>query len=80
MLLGSEFILNRPADASQLEIQPWVHQQSNVSRRSDQFRVVSVPDVNPAQAPPPAATLSMCAGDFVEVYEKQPGDWDALLT
>ena len=22
----------------------------------------------------------MCAGDFVEVYQKQPGAWDALLT
>jgi carnosine N-methyltransferase len=80
MLLGSDFILNRPADAPRFEIQPWVHHQSNVARRSDQLRVVAVPDVIPACAPPPPGSLSMCAGDFVEVYGKQAGEWDALLT
>ena len=44
MLLGSDFILNRPLEAPRYQIQPWVHQQSNVQRRADQFRMVSVPD------------------------------------
>ena len=57
-----------------------MHQQSNVASAADQFRVLTVPDVVPAQHPPPVGHLAMCAGDFVEVYQKQPAAWDALLT
>ena len=44
MLLGSDFILNRPREAPRYSIQPWVHQQSNVQKREDQFRSICVPD------------------------------------
>jgi hypothetical protein len=44
MLLGSDFILNRPREAPRYSIQPWIHQQSNVQERDDQFRTVAVPD------------------------------------
>ena len=44
MLLGSDFILNRPREAPTYSIQPWVHQQSNVQERVDQFRTIIVPD------------------------------------
>jgi carnosine N-methyltransferase len=112
MLLGSDFILNRPRTAPGHSIHPWIHQQSNVQARADQFRTVCVPDgewapaklcvcvcsfhiniqrrhvheptlgcagavaVIPAKNPPPPGFLSMCAGDFVEVYSKQPGEHD----
>ena len=98
MLLGSNFILNRPPDLPPFTIQPWVHQQSvrssnpsrarnalsvflmarlpqNVLAAADQLRKVNVPDVAPTAAPPPDGSLSMCAGDFVEVYGSQRGQW-----
>jgi hypothetical protein len=36
--------------------------------------------VIPAEAPPPPGSLAMCAGDFVEVYSKQPGTVCSALT
>ena len=117
MLLGSNFILNRCAPEP-LTLQPWAHHLSNSHSLADQLRVLSVPDVAPADAPPPGyfshgrncqyvatpSTLvgvpmgqmrgrqqidstapllgdfSMCAGDFVEVYSAQPGEWDSIVT
>ena len=80
MLLGSNFILNRPPDLPPFTIQPWAHQQSNVLATEDQLRTVSVPDVVPTRRPPPNGSLSMCAGDFVEVYGEQKCEWDCVLT
>ena len=39
----------------------------NVFVAADQLRKINVPDVIPTAAPPPDGSLSMCAGDFVEV-------------
>eukprot|EP00908_Phaeocystis_cordata_P003835 Transcript_14214.p1 GENE.Transcript_14214~~Transcript_14214.p1 ORF type:complete len:453 (-),score=67.51 Transcript_14214:97-1314(-) len=44
-----------------------------------QVRSVAVPDVAPWSLPPDAH-LSMCAGDFLEVYRDQRAKWDALLS
>ena len=47
---------------------------------ADQMRKVAVPDVAATEIPPPPNSMSMCAGDFVEIYSAQPSEWDALLT
>jgi carnosine N-methyltransferase len=49
---------------------------------ADQNRSVLVPDMLPCQQPIKPGNLSMCAGDFVEVYghPDQRGAWDAVVT
>eukprot|EP01052_Picozoa_sp_SAG31_P000357 SAG31_NODE_11_length_38734_cov_21.263854_7_plen_232_part_00 len=78
MLLGSNFILNR-LESEPLSLQPWVHQYSNSLSLADQLRLLKIPDVIPADEPPPGE-FSMCAGDFVEIYSSQPSEWDAIVT
>ncbi|URE20639.1 N2227-like protein [Musa troglodytarum] len=48
---------------------------------SDQLRSVSFPDIHPSSAGITEG-FSMCAGDFVEVYndESQEAYWDAVVT
>ena len=54
------------------DIFPFVHQFSNVWTPEDQVRAVRIPDIQ-AGGLPEGATLSMVAGDFMEVYNGQDG-------
>lgn len=68
MLLCSSFMLNHTVEANQWTIFPWVHNSNNNVADGDQLRPVPVPEVNPCSMVPRPGLLSMCAGDFVEVY------------
>ena len=55
-------------------VHPWVLQTCNVLEVADQVRGCVVPDV-PPNSLPAGAQLSMCAGDFLEVYKSQVPLW-----
>mmetsp|Transcript_5412 Transcript_5412/g.8895 ORF Transcript_5412/g.8895 Transcript_5412/m.8895 type:complete len:380 (+) Transcript_5412:106-1245(+) len=79
MLLGSQFILNRSEGSESYTIYPWLHSTSNVVNTDDFLRPVSVPDMDPSVLPP-NSDFSMIAGDFIEIYSKQIGQWDCVCT
>jgi carnosine N-methyltransferase len=81
MLLGSHFILNSPkisASESAL-IFPYALSYTNVrSGESDRLRPIRIPDILPGRT---KGQMSMCAGEFVEVYERQGyGIADGIVT
>ncbi len=82
MLLTSSFILNHSEKAGQWNIHPWVQFSSNVRRDADQLRPCAIPDVVPSSLIPSPGLMSMCAGDFVEVYSRpdQHAQWDCIVT
>ena len=82
MLLTSSFILNHSEKPGQWKIHPWVQFSSNVRRDADQLRACAIPDVVPSSLIPAPGLMSMCAGDFVEVYSQpdQHGQWDCVVT
>ena len=87
MLFASGMLLNcEPGE--RWEVHPWALESSNCLRTEHQLRAVGVPDVHPCDVRPPAdggrpgASMSMCAGDFAEVYAAAEvrGSFDAVLT
>lgn len=48
----------------------------------DVLQTITVPDVLPSDLPSAGGSMSMTAGDFVEVYSRddEKGQWDAILT
>ncbi len=79
MLIASNFLLNRLQHHGQVHVHPWVLQTVNQASREQQLRSIAVPDVAPWSLPA-EAQLSMCAGDFLEVYRDQSACWEAILT
>lgn len=70
MLIASNFILNRCKVKDQYTIYPYIHQYVNNSKKSDQVKPVTFPDVSPIQYPTPKdGSLTMIAGDFLMVCD-----------
>ncbi|CAE8712094.1 unnamed protein product [Polarella glacialis] len=80
MLLGSHLILNRSHRPGCFPIFPYVLSTSNRKGRWDHLHQVKVPDVCPRDVLNQDSELSMCAGEFVAIYENQVGAWDGLAT
>ena len=82
MLLTSSFVLNHAERAEQFVLHPWVTGNNNHLSDDDQLRAVPIPDVPAREAGIVPGRMSMCAGDFVEVYGdgEQTGRWDAVAT
>ena len=86
MLLTSSFILNHCVHKGQFSIHPWVHSNNNHTSDANQMRAVPIPDVPACDAMETrlanGGAMSMCAGDFVEVYgaPEQTNQWDAVAT
>uniref|UniRef100_A0A7S0UUK8 carnosine N-methyltransferase n=1 Tax=Polytomella parva TaxID=51329 RepID=A0A7S0UUK8_9CHLO len=82
MLLGSSFILNSMERRNQFHIYPWVLETCNHRSDADHLRSISLPDVLPSDLVPGPGYLSMCAGDFVEVYRApdMQGQFDCVIT
>ena len=74
MLIAANFLLNRTS--APVTVHPWVLQTCNVRLLAQQVRGAACPDT-PPQDVPPSAALSMCAGDFLEVYREQQSCWEA---
>jgi len=84
MLQGSKWVLNETSRPNMCNIYPFVLSLENRRGVRDHLRPVSIPDVCPSDAlcpgNEPQSELSMCAGEFVEVYAPQSNAWDAVLT
>jgi carnosine N-methyltransferase len=81
MMICSSFILNHTQETNEWTIYPWIHSNCNSLSDNDQLRPVSFPDIHPSSSGITEG-FSMCAGDFVEVYneESQESSWDAVVT
>ena len=80
MLVASNFILNMNQNTEEIEIQPFIHTFCNTFAENDPFEVYKIPDVSPAENILPGHDFSMVAGEFVEVYKTQIGEWDSVIT
>ena len=80
MLFGSNFIINTAQAAEQFTIYPFIHARDYYSHEEDAFRSFKVPDVAPAQLLGDEPKFGICAGDFVEIYQKRPDEFNGLVT
>mmetsp|Transcript_48179 Transcript_48179/g.112726 ORF Transcript_48179/g.112726 Transcript_48179/m.112726 type:complete len:559 (+) Transcript_48179:252-1928(+) len=86
MLQGSKWVLNETSETNSHTIYPFVLGLGHRRAGKDHLRGVKIPDVCPMQVLCPDGhaqgpqEFSMCAGEFVEVYDKQKGEWDAVLS
>jgi carnosine N-methyltransferase len=79
MLLASNFILNCTTQPEEFEIQPLIHTFSNVFWHDAPFKTIKIPD-ELMSVDNPHGEMSMVAGEFVEVYQKQLAAWDGVVT
>lgn len=68
LLLASSFILNHVTRVEQFTLHPWVHANCNHVTDADQLQAVTIPDTPACSLVSGPDLLSMCAGDFTEVY------------
>ncbi|CAH2353113.1 carnosine N-methyltransferase [[Candida] railenensis] len=77
MLLASNFVLNHSFVAHNYSIFPFIHKFSNLIKRSNQIRPITIPDINPTEITdleranpsiPYTDLMSMTAGSFVDLY------------
>eukprot|EP01134_Creolimax_fragrantissima_P001763 CFRG1763T1 len=78
MLIASNFMLNR--SGAPIDIFPWVHEFSNHYDVDDQYRAISIPDVEPGTVLGSSnADFSMTAGDFLDCYVTE-NSWDVVAS
>jgi hypothetical protein len=80
MLLGSYLVLNQSPRPGCHVIFPFVLGTTNRKGKTDHLRQVRVPDICPCQVLGSGSEFSMAAGEFVQVYSDQAGEWDAVLS
>jgi carnosine N-methyltransferase len=87
MLIAGSFVLNHIEAKNEFTIYPFVHHICNNRTREDMLRPILIPDVAPMQETSstlrfPLGDFSMCAGEFLEVYNKptEVGAWQAVAT
>ncbi|GAB4823870.1 hypothetical protein N2152v2_010916 [Parachlorella kessleri] len=71
MLITSSFMLNCSSEPEQWTVYPWVLNNMNQLSDADQLQPVQIPDVAPCDMVAGPGLMSMCAGDFAEVYRKE---------
>ena len=88
MLIASHFILNMTTKKEEFTVYPFIHNLSNNFTEAQLFREVKFPDVLPVEYLNEDSDFSMTAGEFVEIYLKQPSNtliyyidtWDCVIT
>jgi len=80
MILANQWILNLTAGPLEHVIYPFVECFAGRRGSADHLRPVRIPDVCPSDVLTAHHGFSMAAGEFVEVYGAQTGEWDAVLT
>lgn len=81
MLYTSAYILNSSSASNQFVIHPFCHSLSNIRTSDGATREIPIPDVNPAQELlQGGGNMSMAAGDWLDIYQDQDGQWDAVVT
>ena len=81
MILAGDFIMNRLQSINEMTIYPWIDQPSNVKRFQDHVSPVVFPD-QPCVAllgNVSRNNLSICAGEFVEIYREDVETWDVIV-
>ena len=82
MLMTCNLMLNSTEKVNQFKIFPWINDRCNIYNRRDVMKPVLIPDVCPmdlVSKNPEGHDMSMCAGEFLEVYGKQSNAWNAVL-
>ncbi len=92
MLFASNQVLNDASAPHQYTIFPYVLSTNARRMRFDHLKAVTFPDIVPAQVlqsrkpivledgtEVKTGDFSMCAGEFVEIYDEQVGKYDAVL-
>lgn len=72
MLIASNYLLNMTNRKQEFTIYPFIHNLSNNFTESQLFQTVNIPDIHPSEFLTSESDFSMTAGEFVEVYLKQP--------
>lgn len=84
MLLTSSFVLNCLDKKDLYTIHPWIHSNCNQLSDADQMRPILIPDRSPNDIVQRDNLLSMCAGDFLDVFSHKSGRerqvFDAVVT
>eukprot|EP00501_MAST-03F_sp_TOSAG23-6_P000329 GSMAST32.ASY1.ANO1.336.1 assembled CDS len=82
MLLASTYMLNKTSHVDEICIHPWIDKRCNNWSNANMARPIYIPDLSPMDVmhKNPGLNVSMCAGEFLEVYSKQSSNWDAILT
>uniref|UniRef100_A0A915EHX1 carnosine N-methyltransferase n=1 Tax=Ditylenchus dipsaci TaxID=166011 RepID=A0A915EHX1_9BILA len=80
MLLTSNFILNTCHEVDEFTIYPYVMEFSNSWSYTDQLRPIKFPDVSTLLHSERKNVFSMCAGDFLQAYEKEGEKFDCVAT
>jgi len=92
MLMMSSYLMNHVSRPEQLTLHPWIDASCNQLSAELMLRAVPIPDVAPSSflsgpagsegegRPPRCPDLSMCAGEFLEVYADDVACWDAVVT
>jgi carnosine N-methyltransferase len=83
MLITGSLVLNRLGGPRSVAIHPWIDQTCNAVSSTDTLRPVAIPDINTAEMlriMNPDADMSMVAGEFIDVYGKEPNSWDCVVT
>lgn len=82
MLLCSSFILNCAQRRHEFSIFPWVDKKCNIHAARDVTKPIKIPDIAAVDLieSNPDSRMSMCAGEFVEIYKHQPGSRDGIAT
>jgi len=79
MLFTASYILNDTQRANEVEIHPFCHSLGNIWDVTGATRSIAIPDVLPS-ADLGKLDMSMAAGDFLEIYKEQKGEWDCIVT
>ena len=81
MLFTSAYILNSSSAANEFLIYPFCHSLSNIRTLEGATRRIPVPDVAPAdELLKGGGSMSMAAGDWLDIYQDEASQWDAVVT
>ncbi|PAV74431.1 hypothetical protein WR25_02427 isoform G [Diploscapter pachys] len=80
MLMASCFVLNACKEANQFTIYPYIFDKNNSWSYADQIRAVKFPDNCPKMNEDTKNSFSMCAGNFLEIAQKEANSFNAIVT
>lgn len=78
--MSSNFILNNTQKVEEFEIHPLIHSFSNIFWENSPLKGYKIPDENLIDNLPEGFDMSMVAGEFCEVYNKQLNCWDCIVS
>lgn len=81
MLLAANYVLNKIEKHDQHTIYPYIDNPNNIYGKDDNIRPVKIPDIAPSEVlTSNDIDFSMCAGEFLEVYNDYDDYWDVVAS